>query len=156
MGNGYPLAGAVARRELVDAFRKDLMYFNTFGGSAVACAAGQAVLDVLRDEDLINNARHVGEYAREQLRGLMGRHDIVGDVRGYGLFFGVELVTDRATKTPAAAEAKRIINAMKEAGVLISRIGPHENVLKLRPPMCFSRDHADVLVDTLDTVLAGL
>jgi len=156
MGNGYPVAGTVARRELIDAFQRDQMYFNTFGGNAVAAAAGQAVLDVLDDEELLANAREVGEHARAGLRELMQRHAMIGDVRGYGLFMGVELVSDRREGTPAAGAARRVVNAMKDKGVLISKIGPHDNVLKLRPPMCFRREHAEQLVAALDDVLRAL
>ncbi len=104
---------------------------------------------------LLDNARAVGDYVVAGLHRLAAKHSTIGDVRGRGLFFAVELVRDRATREPAADEAKRIINAMRDRGVLISRIGPHDNILKIRPPMPFSREHADLLLTTLDTVLAG-
>jgi 4-aminobutyrate aminotransferase-like enzyme len=115
-----------------------------------------AVLDVIEREQLLANARTVGEYVVERLRKLQQRHSIIGDVRGRGMFFAVEMVTDRDSRMPAAAETKRIVNAMREKGVLISRIGMHDNILKIRPPMPFAKEHADLLVSMLDEVLASL
>jgi 4-aminobutyrate aminotransferase-like enzyme len=156
MGNGHPLAGVITRPELLNAFTGRNMYFNTFGGNPVSAAVGNAVLDVLEDERLMENAAAVGHYTLGLLQGLAARHSLIGDVRGAGLFFAVELVTDRGTKTPATAETKRLVNRMRERGVLISRIGIHDNILKIRPPMPFSRQHADLLVSTLDEALACL
>jgi 4-aminobutyrate aminotransferase-like enzyme len=156
MGNGHPLAAVVARRELVEAFTGRNMYFNTFGGNAVSAAVGTAVLDVIEEERLVENARVVGAYTLEKLKELGERHALIGDVRGAGLFFAVELVTDAESKTPATAQTKRLVNLMRERGVLISRIGIHDNILKIRPPMPFSRQHADLLIDTLDQTMAAL
>jgi len=156
MGNGHPLAGEIARPELINAFTERNMYFNTFGGNPVSAAVGNAVLDVLEDEHLIENAVAVGDHTIARLRELANRHALIGDVRGAGLFFAVELVSDTCTKVPAPAEAKRLVNLMRERGVLISRIGVHDNILKIRPPMPFSKQHADLLVDTLDGALASL
>ena len=114
MGNGHPVAGVVARADLVNGFREQVMYFNTFGGNPVQCAVGMAVLDVIEQENLQENALVVGEYIRDGLRGLQSEYELIGDVRGHGLFTGVELVTDREAKTPAPAEVKNIINAMKD------------------------------------------
>jgi 4-aminobutyrate aminotransferase-like enzyme len=156
MGNGHPLAGVVARRDLVNAFAGRNMYFNTFGGNPVSAAVGTAVLDVIEDERLLENAVTVGAYTLAKLAALAERHMLIGDVRGAGLFFAVELVSDRNAKTPATAQTKRLVNLMRERGVLISRIGLHDNILKIRPPMPFSKEHADLLVDTLDQVMAAL
>jgi 4-aminobutyrate aminotransferase-like enzyme len=156
MGNGHPLAGVVARADLVEEFTSRNMYFNTFGGNPVSAAVGMAVLDVLKEERLLENARTVGDYVIAGLRELQTRHPLIGDVRGRGLFFAVEMVKDPGTREPAGAETRRIVNAMRERGVLISRIGPHDNVLKIRPPMPFSRENADLLLRTLDDVMAGL
>src|SRR5579859_4417975 len=153
MGNGHPLAGVVERSDLINAFTERNMYFNTFGGTPVSPAVGTAVLDVLKDERLLENAQRVGNYTLERLAELEKRRPIIGDVRGAGLFFAVELVKDRDSKAPAPDDAKRVINRMCERGVLLSRIGPHDNILKIRPPMPFSRQNADLLVDTLDAVL---
>jgi 4-aminobutyrate aminotransferase-like enzyme len=156
MGNGHPLAAVVARRDLVDAFTGRNMYFNTFGGNPVSAAVGMAVLDVIEEEHLVENARAVGAYTLARLKKLADRHELIGDVRGSGLFFAVELVSDRKAKTPATAQTKKLVNLMRERGVLISRIGTHDNILKIRPPMQFSKENADLLVDTLDQVMASL
>jgi 4-aminobutyrate aminotransferase-like enzyme len=156
MGNGHPLAAVIARRDLVNQFAGRNMYFNTFGGNPVSAAVGMAVLDVLEDEHLLENAAAVGNYTTAKLKRLADRHDLIGDVRGSGLFFAVELVSDRADKIPATAQTKRVVNLMRERGVLISRIGLNDNILKIRPPMPFSKQHADLLVDTLDQAMADL
>ncbi len=156
MGNGHPLAGVVARADLVESFASRNMYFNTFGGNPVSAAVGMAVLEVIEREQLLVNACKVGNYVIDRLRGLQDKHAIIGDVRGNGMFFAVEMVTDRTSKAPAGTQTKRIVNAMRDRGVLISRIGIHDNILKIRPPMPFTAQHADLLVSTLDDVLAGL
>jgi 4-aminobutyrate aminotransferase-like enzyme len=156
MGNGHPISAVVAREDLVTEFGKARMYFNTFGGNPVSCAAALAVLDVLRDEKLVEHARNVGEYVQSGLRELQARYPLIGDVRGRGLFFGAELVRDRDSLEPATAEAGRLVNAMRERGVLISRIGLHDNVLKMRPPMPFAGEHADMLLSMLDECLGSL
>jgi 4-aminobutyrate aminotransferase-like enzyme len=156
MGNGHPLAGVVARGDLVAEFTARNMYFNTFGGNPVSAAVGMAVLDVIEEERLMENALAVGGYTLAKLNELARRHSLIGDVRGAGLFFAVELVNDRNAKSPATAQTKRLVNLMRERGVLLSRIGVHDNILKIRPPMPFSKENADLLVDTLDQVLAAL
>jgi 4-aminobutyrate aminotransferase-like enzyme len=156
MGNGHPISGVVARGELIDRFRRSEMYFNTFAGNPVSCAAGLAVLEVIEQERLVENAATVGDYVLQRFRGLQAKHDVIGDVRGSGLFFGIDLVTDRLAKTPAIAETKQVVNRMRDRGILMSSIGEHGNVLKLRPPLPFSTENADLLVTTLDDVLAGL
>lgn len=155
MGNGHPLAGVVARPDLVERFTRENMYFNTFGGNPVSCAVGMAVLDVLRDEQLLENAQRVGDYVLNGLNRLKARHQLIGDVRGRGLFFAVEMVRDRATQEPAGEETGRIVNAMRDRGVLLSRIGIHNNILKIRPPMPFGTEHADLLLERLDEVLTA-
>ena len=132
------------------------MYFNTFGGNPVSCAAALAVLDVLEQEQLLENARDTGAYVAAGLRRLQEKHAIIGDVRDKGLFFAVELVLDRASRTPATAETGRLVNAMRRKGVLISRIGRRDNILKMRPPMPFHREHADLLLATLGECLDEL
>ncbi len=156
MGNGHPLAGVVTTADLMDRFSERNMYFNTFGGNAVSSAAGMAVLDVLKDERLLENARRTGDYVIKGLLRLKERHALIGDVRGRGLFFAVELVKSRDSKEPAPEETKRVVNAMRERGVLISRIGMGNNILKIRPPMPFGIEHADLLLKTLDGVLGEL
>ncbi|MFL3647193.1 MAG: aspartate aminotransferase family protein [Cellvibrionales bacterium] len=153
MGNGYPLAGVVARGELIEQFSQHAMYFNTFGGTPVACAIGMAVLDVLEHDNLLENAIKTGGYVKDQLVALQRRHAIIGDVRDQGLFFAVELVKDRQNKDPAINEANRVINLMRNHGVLISTIGKYQSILKVRPPMPFYQEHAELFISTLDKVL---
>lgn len=156
MGNGHPVAGVVTSSEIMAAFRNSFRYFNTFGGNPVSCAAAIAVLDVLDEEGLQENARIVGEYARTGLSRLAEKHDCIGDVRGYGLFFGAELVTDRDSKTPATRYATKVADEMRLRGVLMNKLGIHYNTLKIRPPMPFSRENADLMLETLDAVLNDL
>ena len=153
MGNGHPIGGVVTRPDHLAYFQRNTMYFNTFGGNPVSAAAGNAVLDVLEKEQLLANARDVGAHLQAGLRSLASKHEMVGATRGKGLFCGLELVVDRTSMAPATAEAKLVVNLMRRNGVLISKIGPNDNVLKIRPPMPFSRDNADHLVDALDAVL---
>jgi 4-aminobutyrate aminotransferase-like enzyme len=153
MGAGHPISGVVARGELLDKYRAREMYFNTYGGNPVSCAVGLAVLDVIEQEGLVENAASVGQYVLQEFRGLQAKYELIGDVRGRGLFFGIDLVSDRESREPDASSAKRVVNELRNRGVLMSKIGEHDNVLKLRPPLCFSRENADLLVSTLDEVL---
>ena len=154
VGNGHPLGAVVTTPEVAAAFDNGMEYFNTFGGNPASCAVGLAVLDVLRDEHLQENARDVGAWLLQELTALMDRHRIIGDVRGQGLFLGVELVLDRESLAPAPREASYAVNRMRDLGVLASTDGPLHNVIKIKPPMVFSRENADRLVATLDEVLA--
>ena len=156
LGNGHPLAGLAVRPEVLAAFGRECRYFNTFGGNPVSMAAGMAVLDVIEREGLMAHAQRVGRHLRAGLAKLAERHALIGDVRGAGLFVGLELVTDRRARTPATAETVRIVNGLRERQVLLSATGEHANTLKIRPPLVFSEANADLLVDTLDAVLAGL
>ena len=156
MGNGHPVGGVVAGAGTLNAFRKAFRYFNTFGGNPVSCAAAMAVLDVLEEEKLQENALEVGAHARKGLRRLGEKHAVIGNVRGSGLFFGAELVLDRAEKTPAPDIATRVIHAMRARGVLMGKLGIHQNATKIRPPMPFSRENADLMLSILDDVLGGL
>ena len=156
MGNGQPIAGAVFRGEVLDAFGRTARYFNTFGGNPVSCAAANAVLDVIQGEGLMANCAAVGEYFKAGLQGLAERYPLIGDVRGAGLFVGVELVTDRASKAPATEATARVVNGKRERGVLISSAGPAANILKIRPQLIFQREHADLFVQTLEAVLKSL
>ncbi|MCK0207742.1 aminotransferase class III-fold pyridoxal phosphate-dependent enzyme [Starkeya koreensis] len=147
MGNGHPMAGVMMKPHLVEEFGRKARYFNTFGGNPVACAVGLAVLDVMEGEGLPERAREVGDYMRAGLRDLAGRCEAIGDVRGAGQFTGLELVEDRATKAPAAGLTTRIVNGLRERRVLISATGPGANILKIRPPLAFAREHADIFLD---------
>jgi 4-aminobutyrate aminotransferase-like enzyme/Ser/Thr protein kinase RdoA (MazF antagonist) len=153
IGNGHPLGAVVTTLEIAASFDNGMEYFNTFGGNPVSCAIGLAVLDVIADERLQANALATGTRLIDGLRGLMDRHAIIGDVRGAGLFIGVELVRDRQTLVPAGSEAAYVSNRMRERGVFLSTDGPHHNVLKIKPPLVFSAADADYLVETLDTIL---
>ncbi|MGO6986449.1 aspartate aminotransferase family protein [Rhizobium leguminosarum] len=156
MANGHPVGGVVANADTLNAFRKAFRYFNTFGGNPVSCAAALAVLDVIEDEGLMENARAVGAYAQDGLKRLSEKHDVIGNVRGSGLFFGAELVLDREKKTPAPDIATKVINDMRARGVLMGKIGVHQCATKIRPPMPFSKENADLMLSTLDDVLSGL
>ncbi|MEX2295821.1 MAG: aminotransferase class III-fold pyridoxal phosphate-dependent enzyme [Dongiaceae bacterium] len=156
IGNGIALGVAVTRPEIRQAFGETTGFFSTFGGNPVACAAGMAVLDVVEREGLMPRAQETGEYKRSKMRELMNKHRWLGDVRGSGLLTGVELVRDRKTLEPAPEEAKRVINHMRNNGVLVGREGPHGNVLKIRPPLAFRKEHADILVEALDRALGAL
>ena len=156
MGNGHPVAAVATTAEIMAAFRNSFRYFNTFGGNPVSCAAAMAVLDVIEDENLQENARIVGAHARAGLSKLAEKHECIGDVRGYGLFFGAELVTNRTTKAPASQHAIRVANEMRQRGVLMNKLGIHYNTLKIRPPMPFSIEDADFMLATLDATLDHL
>jgi 4-aminobutyrate aminotransferase-like enzyme/Ser/Thr protein kinase RdoA (MazF antagonist) len=154
IGNGYPLAAVVTSREIADAFDKGMKYFNTFGGNPVACEVGMAVLDEIEDRDLQRHAATVGAHFRDGLDGLAERHAAIGDVRGRGLYLGVDLVRDREMREPDRALALRVAEQMKDEGVIVIPTGTHDNVLKLKPPMVFSAADADRFVATLDRVLS--
>jgi 4-aminobutyrate aminotransferase-like enzyme len=154
MGNAFPLAAVVTTPRIAESFDNGMEFFSTFGGNPVAAAVGLAVLDVLEDEDLQENARRVGASLVESLRRLQERHPLVGDVRGSGLFLGVELVRDRATLEPATEEAAYVVERLREEGILVGADGPHHTVLKLRPPLVFSEENAHLLVSVLDAVLS--
>jgi len=156
MGNGHPVAGMAARPELLAEFGRRSRYFNTFGGNPVSAAAGIAVLDVIEAEGLIQNAQRTGDYLTRLLMELQARHTLIAEVRGAGLFVGVELRHGGPTGAPAAAKAARIVNLLRERHVLISSAGPHANVLKIRPPLVFGAKHAEMLVETLDQALADV
>lgn len=154
IGNGHPLGAVITTPAIADAFSGGMEYFNTFGGNPVSCAAGMAVLDVIEEEGLQENARTTGALLAEGLRSLMVRHPIVGDIRGLGLFLGVEFVLDRATREPAPLHAAYAVERMREEGVLLSTDGPDRNVIKIKPPLCFTAADADLLVGKLDRVLS--
>jgi 4-aminobutyrate aminotransferase-like enzyme len=153
LGNGHPLAAVATTRAIADAFDNGMEFFSTFGGNTVSCAVGIAVLDVVRDEKLQEHARTVGESMGAELHALVEKYPIVGDVRGSGLFWGVELVRDRATLEPAGAEASFVANRMRERGILLGTDGPHHNVIKIRPPMPFTAEDGHSLLNELETAL---
>jgi 4-aminobutyrate aminotransferase-like enzyme/Ser/Thr protein kinase RdoA (MazF antagonist) len=156
IGNGHPMGAVITTPEIADSFANGMEYFNTFGGNPVSCATGLAVLDVIREEELQENALEVGEYLTHELRQLQTRYSLIGDVRGLGLFIGIELVRNRETLEPADGEASQVVERMKERGVLLSTDGPLHNVIKIKPPLVFSKVDADFLVSRLDVVLSEI
>jgi len=156
MGNGHPVAGMAARPEVLAEFGARSRYFNTFGGNPVSAAAGIAVLEVIESEGLMANAQRVGAYLRDQFRQLQARHPLIAEIRGAGLFFGVELRHGGPAGTAAASETAGIVNLLRERRVLISAAGPQANVLKIRPQLVFSTEHADMLIERLDQSLQAL
>jgi 4-aminobutyrate aminotransferase-like enzyme len=153
MGNGHPIGAVVTSTEIADSFDNGMEFFSTFGGNTVSCAIGLAVLDEVLENDLRAHALAVGNVLKSSLNELMKTHEIIGEVRGSGLFLGVELVRDRITLEPATSEADFVVNAMRERQVLFGTDGPFHNVLKIRPPMPFSEKDVDHLVTTLKSVL---
>uniref|UniRef100_T1J015 Uncharacterized protein n=1 Tax=Strigamia maritima TaxID=126957 RepID=T1J015_STRMM len=154
MGNGHPVSAVITTQEVATSFANSgIEYFNTFGGNPVSCAIANAVMDVIEKEKLRENARDVGIYTINLLQNLKQNHCLIGDIRGEGLFIGVELVLDQKTKLPAIAEAQHIVTRMREEHILLSTDGPDRNVLKIKPPLVFSRENAQHLVDVLDKLL---
>jgi len=153
IGNGYSMAAVVTRPAIVASLIEESDFFSTTGGNPVACSVGLAVLDVLEEEGLQGRAARVGTQLRSQIEKLARRHPLIGDVRGAGLFIGVELVRDRSTLEPAPEEAAATINRMRDLGVLVGVDGPHDNVLKIRPPLVFNESHALQLTNALDQAL---
>jgi 4-aminobutyrate aminotransferase-like enzyme len=153
MANGHPVAAVIAGHDTLAAFRNAFGYFNTFGGNPVSCAAAMAVLEIIDDDGLVENARVVGAYALDRLRELQTKHPIIGNVRGSGLFFGAEMVLDDAI-TPASDFTSKVVEGMKAKGILLGKLGTEYATLKVRPPMVFSQANADLLIGTLDQVLS--
>ncbi|MDE0305547.1 MAG: aminotransferase class III-fold pyridoxal phosphate-dependent enzyme [Albidovulum sp.] len=153
-GNGFPLAGVATTPEISASFANGMEYFNSFGGNQVSAAAGLSVLAALEKENLLENALGTGRYLKQGLRALAKKFEIIGDVRGIGLFLGIELVENRRSFLPAGDAASRVSNAMRANGVLVSTDGPHENVLKIKPPLCFGRIEADLLCDVFAEALS--
>ncbi|MCZ6704926.1 MAG: aminotransferase class III-fold pyridoxal phosphate-dependent enzyme, partial [Bacteroidetes bacterium] len=153
VGNGHPMGAVVTTKELADSFSNGMEYFNTFGGNPVSCAIGMAVLDEIDENDLQTHALVVGTYFLERLRDLAEQHKIIGDVRGRGLFIGIELVRDSESLEPADEEASYVVNRMLEKGILLATDGPLKNVIKIKPPLVFTEENADHVVNSLDEVL---
>lgn len=151
MGNGHPMAAVVTTREIADAFDSGMRYFNTFGGNPVSCAVGLAVLDEIAARDLQAHAAVVGSHVKTLLSGL--GHPLIGDVRGRGMYLGVELVRDQVSREPAPAEALWVSELMKDEGVIVYPTGPAGNVLKIKPPLTFGLAEADLFVTVLDEIL---
>ncbi|MCP4692080.1 MAG: aminotransferase class III-fold pyridoxal phosphate-dependent enzyme [Desulfobacterales bacterium] len=153
IGNGLSMAAVVTKPEIMASLMEESEFFSTTGGNPVACAAGLAVLDVLEREGLQESAARVGGRLRSRIEKFAGEHPLIGDVRGAGLFIGVEFVRDRSTLEPAAEETAAIVNRMRELGVLVGIDGPYLNVMKIRPPLVFDENHAEQLMDALERAL---
>jgi 4-aminobutyrate aminotransferase-like enzyme len=153
IGNAFPLAAVVTTPEIAAAFANGMEFFSTFGGNPVACAAGIAVLDVLAEGKLQQNALEVGSRWIAALQSLQERHPLVGDVRGSGLFLGIDLVNNRATRVPATDQAGYVVNRLRDRGILAGTDGPDHNVIKLRPPLIFTDEDASLFTSTLDSIL---
>ena len=153
IGNSFPLAAVITSPEIAECFDKGMEFFSTFGGNPVSCAAGLAVLDVLEEEHLQENALGVGESLITALKELQARHQLIGDVRGSGLFLGLDLVQNQETRRPASKEASYVINRLRERGILVGTDGPYHNVIKLRPPLIFSKADSELLIQTLNSIL---
>jgi len=154
MGDGHPLAVVVTTPAIARAFAEKSGYFNTFGGNPVSAAVGKAVLEVVEREGVLANVKRTGDHLKAGLQKLAERHALIGEVRGKGLFLGVELVRDRVSKEPATNEAATIVEGLREAGVLLARVGRYRNILKIRPPLVFRQEHADLAVRKLDEAFA--
>ncbi len=153
IGNGHPLAAVVTTQELANKFANGMEYFNSFGGNPVSTAVGMAVMDVIENEGLMQNALNTGSYLLNEFNELKQKHEVIGDVRGKGFFLGLELVKDRQTLEPATELASDIVNDLRENGVLFSTDGPYENVLKFKPPMVLFKNDADFLCSKLECSL---
>ena len=153
MGNGHPMGAVVCTDEIAEAFNNGMEFFSSFGGNPVSCAIGQAVLDVIEEEQLQQNAKTVGDYYLQELLKLQQKYECIGDVRGSGLFIGFEFVKDRITLKPDTALAKKVKNQLRENFVLVSTDGPFDNVIKSKPPLCFSKENVDEVVGKLESIL---
>ena len=156
VGNGFPLGVVATTDEILNRFIDTTRLFSTFGGNAVAAAAGNAVLDVIENENLIKRSRDIGDYLRRELRGLSADHPLIGDVRGHGMVTGLELVTDRERRLPATAATAELLELMRDRGVLVGSDGRDANILKLRPPLTTRARHVDLFIDALDRSLKAL
>jgi 4-aminobutyrate aminotransferase-like enzyme len=154
MGNGQPVAGLLATADALAEFGKSSRYFNTFGGNTLSCTAALAVLDTIEQEGLVRHAARIGAGLREGIAALARRHEAIGDVRGAGMFVGVELVNDRATRAPDRQLTSQVVNRMRDKGVLLSACAMGHNVLKIRPPLVLSEEQAGLVVRALDDSLA--
>jgi len=153
MGNGHPLAAVVTTDEVVRSFENGMEFFSSYGGNPVSCAIGLAVLEVIEEEELQRNAVETGNYLKQGLSTLAKNYPEIGDVRGFGLFLGVEFVNDPNTLEPYTSLAEHVKNQLRENGILVGTDGPYENVIKIKPPMCFTKSNAQQLIDELEATI---
>jgi 4-aminobutyrate aminotransferase-like enzyme len=154
MGNGLPLAATASSRALVEGFRAKTRYFNTFASSPLQAAVGMAVVDCIEDDGLCASVGTVGAAMKAALQTRLGRYPFLGDVRGHGLFIGVEIVAADGSREPDVTRAIDLVDRLKDKGILISNAGIFRNVLKMRPPLVFKQEHAEEFLAAFDTVLA--
>jgi 4-aminobutyrate aminotransferase-like enzyme len=153
MGNGHPLAAVVTTPEIAASFDNGMEFFATFGGNPVSCAAGMAVMDIVEEEKLQEHAWELGKFLMDGLRELQAQHSVIGDVRGLGLFNGIELVLDRETRKPAPQQASYVVNRLRDFRILTGTDGPHHNVIKLRGPMVLTKSDVEEFLTILDRIL---
>ena len=153
IGNGHPLSVVITTKQIAETFNNGMEYFNSFGGNPVSCKIGQSVLEVIKEEKLQNNAQKTGVYLVKGLISLKQKYSLIGDVRGKGLFIGIEIIKNNNKLSPDAVVADKIVNALRQKRVLISSDGPNHNVLKIKPPMVFNIQDADYLLESLEAVL---
>ncbi|MBH09606.1 MAG: aspartate aminotransferase family protein [Candidatus Marinimicrobia bacterium] len=156
MGNGHPISAVITTKEIADSFNNGMEYFNSFGGNPVSCSVGRAVLQIIQKEELQKRALEVGDYLINRFQNLKRKHSLIGDVRGRGLFIGIELNKNSKNLQPAGREANLVINKMKDKGILLSTDGPDHNVIKIKPPLAFNQQNADFLVETLDSIITEI
>ena len=154
IGNGHPLSVVITKKNIAQAFNNGMEYFNSFGGNPVSCEVGQAVLDIIKQEELQKNAHETGAYLLDGLKDIQNKYNIIGDVRGRGLFIGIELIKNYDKMVPAQDETELVVNQMRQKGVLISSDGPDHNVLKIKPPLVFNRNNADYFLESFEAVMS--
>ena len=154
IGNGHPLSVVITKKHIAEAFNNGMEYFNSFGGNPVSCEVGQAVLDIIKQEELQKNAHETGTYLLDGLKDAQNKYNIIGDVRGAGLFIGIELIKNYDKMMPAPDEAEFVVNQMKKRGILISSDGPDHNVLKIKPPLVFNRNNADYFLESFESIMS--
>ncbi|MDH3530871.1 MAG: aminotransferase class III-fold pyridoxal phosphate-dependent enzyme, partial [Acidobacteriota bacterium] len=155
MGNGHPLAAVVTTDEIAESFETGMEFFSSFGGNTVSMAIGRAVLDVLDQEELPENAEAVGGRLLARLKDIVERHEAAGDARGAGLFLGLELIRDGDPNSPNTELASAVKEDLREKGILIGIDGPFENVVKIKPPICFTNENADRLTDAIEESISN-
>ena len=153
MGNGLPLSATASRKEIVEQYRSRTRYFNTFASSPLQAATGMAVLKEIKDRNILNQVGQIGEYLRDGLEGYLHRIDYIGDIRSQGLFVGIDWVISKNENTPNREGAVRVVNVMKAKGFLMSNAGEHGNVIKIRPPLVFQKEHADAFLEAFDSAM---
>ena len=156
MGNGHPLSVVVTTKDFAEKFNNGMEYFNSFGGNPVSCAVGKAVLRALEEENMQQNANSIGKYLLQESKELQSEFSLIGEVRGKGLFIGIELIKNSSNLSPASKEAEEVVNKMKRKKILLSTDGPDHNVIKIKPPMIFNRQNADELVLKLSEGLSNI